>query len=177
MVREKDFLSIGRVVKLHGVHGKIKVDYFGDDLDRFSHYHKILIMDAEGRLQTYQVAETTRQPPRLIVRLEGVTTVEKAQPLIGKEIFVDRDALPPLEEGEYYWFEVLGMSVETKEGKRIGEVKKIFPTGANDVYVVQGKRREIFLPATDEVIQEIDTQKRLIRVTRIEGLWEDEDEV
>ena len=177
MVRENDLFSIGRMVKLHGVNGKIKVEYFGDDLNRFSHYRKILIKDTEGRLQTYEVIETTPQPPRLIIRLKGVTTVEQAQPLIGKEIFVKKDALLPVKEGEYYWFEILGMSVETKEGKRIGEVKEILPTRANDVYVVQGMRREIFLPATDEVIQEVDTQKRLIKVIRMEGLWEDEDEV
>jgi 16S rRNA processing protein RimM len=69
------------------------------------------------------------------------------------------------------------MSVETKEGKRIGEVKEILPTGANDVYVVQGMRREIFLPATDEVIQGVDTKKGVMKVIRMEGLWEDEDEV
>jgi 16S rRNA processing protein RimM len=54
---------------------------------------------------------------------------------------------------------------------------EIFPTGANDVYVVEGKRREIFLPATEEVIQSIDIKKGRMKVIRMEGLWEEEDEV
>jgi 16S rRNA processing protein RimM len=69
------------------------------------------------------------------------------------------------------------MNVETEKGKRIGRVKEIFPTGANDVYVVEGKRGEILLPATEEVIQSIDLQRGVLRVIRLEGLWEDEDEV
>jgi len=56
-------------------------------------------------------------------------------------------------------------------------VKEIFPTGANDVYVVEGKRGEILLPATEEVIRSIDIKKRVMKVVRKEGLWEDEDEV
>ena len=77
---------------------------------------------------------------------------------VGKEILIRREDLPDLSEEEYYWFEILGMVVETEKGKRIGRVKEIFPTRANDVYVVEGKRGEIFLPATEEVIQRIDVK-------------------
>jgi 16S rRNA processing protein RimM len=69
------------------------------------------------------------------------------------------------------------MAVETEEGKRIGKVKEILPTGANDVFVVEGKRGEIFLPATGQVIQSIDRKRGLMKVIRMEGLWEEEDEV
>ncbi len=96
---------------------------------------------------------------------------------MGREIFVEREALLGLGEGEYYWMDILEIEVETQEGKRIGKVKEILPTGANDVYVVEGKRGEILLPATEEVIQSIDIKKRVMKVARKEGLWEDEDEV
>jgi ribosomal 30S subunit maturation factor RimM len=94
MIREKDLFPIGRTVKLHGVNGKIKVEYFGDDLNRFFHYREIFIEDNKGRLQTYEITEVTPQPPRLIIRLKGVATVENAQPLIGKEIFINKAVLP-----------------------------------------------------------------------------------
>jgi 16S rRNA processing protein RimM len=82
-----------------------------------------------------------------------------------------------LEEGEYYWADLQGIKVETREGKGIGKVREIFSTGAHDVYVVEGKRGEIFLPAIEDVIQSIDLKKRVMKVVRMEGLWEDEDEV
>ena len=130
---------------------------------------------ADRRL--YEILEAIPQPPRLILRLKGIEKIEEAEPLIGKEILIEKEALLELEEGEYYWVDILGMKVETQEGKRIGKVKEIFPTGANDVYVVEGKRREILLPATEEVIQSIDLKRRVMKVVRMEGLWEDEDEV
>jgi 16S rRNA processing protein RimM len=174
---EKDLFPIGRVVKTHGVRGKVKVEYFGEDLHRFSLYREIFIEGEKGRPEPYEIVEAIPQPPRLILRLKGIEKIEEAKPLIGKEILIKKEALPELEEGEYYWMDILGMEVETEEGKRIGKVKEIFPTGANDVYVVEGKRREIFLPATEEVIQSIDLKRGVVKVIRMEGLWGDEDEV
>jgi 16S rRNA processing protein RimM len=174
---EKDLLPIGRVVKPHGVKGKIKVDYFGEDLNLFSLYREAFIKNRSGRLQAYEILEVVPQPPRLILRLKGIERREEADPLTGKEIFIERRSLPVLKEGEYYWFEVLGMVVETEKGKRIGKVKEIFPTGAHDVYVVEGKRKEIFLPATEAVIQSVDIERKSMKVIRMEGLWEEEDEI
>ncbi|OGP87713.1 MAG: 16S rRNA processing protein RimM [Deltaproteobacteria bacterium RBG_16_48_10] len=174
---EKDLFSIGRVVKPHGVRGKIKIDYFGEDFSQFHLYRKVFIEDRMGRVQSYEVLEATPQPPRLILQLKDIRTVEEAQPLVGKEICIQKELLPDLPEGEYYWMEIIGMEVETEEGKHIGRIKEIFPTGAHDVYVVQGERREIFLPAVEGVIQGIDRERKIMKVTWMEGLWEKEDEV
>ena len=174
---EHTLCPIGRVVKPHGVRGKIKIDYFGTDPDGFPIYHRIFIKDNLGRPEPFEVLEVTPQPPRLILKLKEIERIEETEILIGKEILVRREDLPELKEGEYYWFEILGMTVETEGGRRIGTVKNIFPTGANDVYVIAGKRREIFLPAIEEVIRKVDCQRRVIRVARMEGLWEEEDEI
>jgi 16S rRNA processing protein RimM len=174
---EKNLLPIGRVIKTHGVKGKVKAEYFGEDLHRFSHYREIFIVGEKGRPEPYELIEAIPRPPGLILRLKGIEKIEEAESLRGKEIFIKKEALLELEEGEYYWADLLGMRVETREGKGIGKVKEIFSTGAHDVYVVEGKRGEILLPATEEVIQSIDLEKRVMRVIRIEGLWEDDDEV
>jgi len=174
---EQTLCLIGRVVKPHGVRGKIKVDYFGENPEDFSPYQRIFIKDHSGRPKLFEVQEFTPQPPRLILKLKGIETIGETEDLIGKEIFVCREDFPALDEGEYYWFEILGMAVETEGGKRLGTVKNIFPTGANDVYVVAGKRGEIFLPAIQRVIRTVDCQRRVIQVVRMEGLWEEEDEV
>jgi 16S rRNA processing protein RimM len=174
---EKEILSIGRVIKPHGVKGMVKVEYFGEDLDQVRLYREILIEDIKGNLRTYEILEAIPQPPRVILRLKGIERREEVEPLVGKEVLIKREALPVLEQGTYYWMELIGMAVETEEGKRIGRVKEIFPTGANDVLIVEGKRGEILLPATEEVIQNVDRTKGVVRVTRMEGLWEAEDEV
>ncbi|MCJ7782875.1 MAG: ribosome maturation factor RimM [Desulfobacterales bacterium] len=174
---EKNLFPIGKVVKPHGVKGKMKVKYFGDDLHRFFSYHEIFIEDEKSGLESYEILEVIPQPPRLILRLKGIEKIEEIEPLIGKNILIEKEALPELEEGEYYWIDLVGIEVETREGKKIGKVREIFSTGAHDVYVVEGKRGEIFLPAIEDVIQSIDLKKRVMKVIRMEGLWEDEDEV
>ena len=173
---ENDLIPIGKVVKPHGVRGGIKVVYFGKDPSHVSLYREILIEDQRGKAEPYEILEAIPGPSRLILRLKGIQRIEEVQPLIGKEILIRKEALPELEKGEYYWRDILGIKVETKEGKRIGKVKEIFATGANDVYVVEGKRGEIFLPAIEEVIQSVDLERGVIKVKRMEGLWEDEDE-
>jgi 16S rRNA processing protein RimM len=173
----KHLFAIGRVVKPHGVKGKVKVEYFGEDLHLFSLYHEVFIESDRGSPEPYEILEAIPQPPRLILRLKGIEKIEEAEPLIGKEILIKKGVLRELGEKEYYWVDILGMKVETQEGKRIGKVKEIFPTGANDVYVVEGKRGEILLPAIEEVIQSIDLKRGVMKVTRMKGLWEDEDEV
>ncbi len=174
---ENDLFLIGRVIKPHGVKGKIKIGYFGEDSRQFHLYRKVFIEDRTGRLQSHEVLEATPQPPRLILQLKDIRTVEEARPLVGKEIYIPKASLPDLPEGEYYWVEIIGMEVETENGKRIGRVKEILPTGSHDIYVVQGEKREIFLPAVEGVIQSIDREKKRMKVTRMEGLWEREDEI
>ena len=173
----KDLIPIGRVIRPHGVRGKIKLDYFGEDVNRFPPFREVFIEAKAGNLRSYEILETTPQVPRLILHLKGIKKREEVESLVGKEVFIKREALPDLEEGEYYWMDLVGMSVETKEGRKIGRVKEIFSTGANDVYVVEGKNREILLPATVEVIQSIDRERGVLKVSRKGGLWEEEDEV
>jgi 16S rRNA processing protein RimM len=174
---ENDLFPIGKVIKPHGVKGKVKVKYYGKDLNQFSHYRKVLLQDGRGDLKTYDVVEVVSKPPLLVLQLKGIDRIEDITPLVGREILIRREELPPLGEDEYYWRDLLGMRVETEDGKKIGTVKEIFPTGANDVYVLEGKRGEIFLPATEDVIKNVDCQRKVIKAHWMEGLWETEDEV
>ncbi len=170
-----DLLPVGRVVRAHGVRGKIKIEYFGEK-SRLFPYRKIFIREGTGET-AYEVLDAVSQPPWVILSLRGVERAEDAQSLAGKEVLIGKEILPDLGEGEYYWAEILGMSVETEEGKQIGTMKEILETGANDVWVVEGKRGEILIPATEEVVRSVDLKRRVIRLCRMEGLWEEEDEV
>lgn len=173
----KNLFPIGRVVKPHGIRGKIKVKYFGEDVKTLSFYRELIIEDNEGKRKPFELLEVIPQPPLLILQLKGIETVEDAQPLVGKEILIPREALPDLEEGEYYWVDLLGMVVETEKGRSLGRIKEIFRTGAHDVYVIEGKRREIFLPAIMEIIKKVDRERGVVKAQWMEGLWEEEDEI
>ena len=174
---DNDLFVIGEVVKPHGVKGKIKVKYYGEDLDGFSRYRKVILRDRWDSPKTYEIVEVVSQSRLLILRLKGIESIEDVQPLVGKEILIEKDFLPDLEEDEYYWVDLVGMEVETEGGKKLGTLKEIFSTGANDVYVVEGRRGEIFLPATQEVITSVDRLQKVMKARWMEGLWEAEDEI
>jgi 16S rRNA processing protein RimM len=77
--------------------------------------------------------------------------------------------LEDLTEGEYYWRDIIGLDVYTQDGKRLGRIESVFPTGSNDVYVCKGER-EILIPAIADVIQGIDLDKNIMTVKLLEGL-------
>ena len=173
---DKELVNIGRLVKPHGVKGRIKADYFGDDPHHFP-YRELWITDNLGMLHSYEIEETTPHSRYLILQLKGIRTIEEAQLLIGKEIFVPRGALPELAEDEYYWSEMVGMLVRTESGKELGRVREVFRTGANDIVAVDGRRGEVLVPMVNEFIRDIDREREVIIVRSIEGLWEKDDEI
>ena len=120
------------------------------------------------------------QGKTIVVQIDGVTTPEQASLLIGATIAVDRDAMPQLGSGEYYWADLAGMQVKTLEGVVIGPVSRLFETGANDVLVVSDEREspdnqqlgsagksagEVLVPwLVPDVITEVDMTKRTITI-------------
>ena len=102
--------------------------------------------------------------------MEGIDTRNSAESWIGAELFIEKTTLPQLEEGTYYWFEIIGLSVCDVEGAYLGRVESILPTGSNDVYVVTDHENEILIPAIESVVLDIDLEKGRMAVAVPEGL-------
>ena len=123
--------------------------------------------------QRHRVQEAGRQKGQILLRLEGVETREQAEALIGQEVKGETDRFPPLPEGEYYWFQVLGLPVlDAADGALLGHLGEIIPTPGHDVYVVRQGEKELLLPAVEEVITEINLEEGWIKVAPPPGLLE-----
>ena len=82
------------------------------------------------------------------------------------------ETLPPLEDGEYYWFQLVGMEVVSDSGETVGTVREIMETGGHDVYVVERPSgEEVLIPTVKQFVVNIDHEKRRITVRYLEGLW------
>lgn len=152
-------LRMQMITRLPALLEDLDVVYLGTDtFDRKSATH-------------YKVIRIRQEREVVLLALEGFATREDAEPLRSKFVMIPlRDALP-LEEGEIYLFEIIGMAVYTESGEYLGEVAEIIETGANDVYLLRGgKRGEFLIPDTDEVIQSIDRATRKIVITPLIGL-------
>ena len=70
--------------------------------------------------------------------------MESAKTFVGCKVYLPKDILKKLPEGEYYWQDIIGLDVYSEDGKYIGKIESIFPTGSNDVYVCKGEKEKYF---------------------------------
>jgi 16S rRNA processing protein RimM len=150
---------LGRITGVHGLKGEVKALAAVDDLETLA---ALGVLELDG--DSYDLLAARFQKKHLLLSLAGVHTREQAHKLVGKDIWIDPARLPRLPVGEFYWFEILGLSVYRADtGCYVGKIKAVMPTPAHDVYVVQEKEREYLVPAVAEVILSIDPdQGRLI---------------
>lgn len=159
---------IGRALKPFGIRGEIKVKPFTESTEVF-HRSPDLIFDDSP----YKVTRLHEHKGNVLVSLEGMDTPEKAAKLTGALVKTVAENLPPKEEDEYYWFELIGMDVTTVDGRDLGKITQVIPTGANDVLQVEGPYGEVLLPMIDDVVIEVDTENGHMRVDPLEGLIPD----
>ncbi len=164
-------VPIGRVIRPHGVRGAVKIFPYGDTLAEMGAGEKLFIVDPEGGAHREFTLVSLRAQKRLwIAQFEEISDMDQAQTLSGIDLSVPRDRLPALPEGEYYHFELIGLSVETSEGRHLGPLSAILETGGNDVYVVDCEGKELLIPAIEDVVCEIDLQNKKMVVDLPEGL-------
>ena len=83
---------------------------------------------------------------------------------------IPEEQLTDLEDGEFYFHEIIGCTVKTEDGVEVGTVKEILTPGANDVWVVKKGGKEVLIPYIDDVVQSIDIDEKEIVITVMEGL-------
>jgi 16S rRNA processing protein RimM len=163
-------VGLGKVSGAHGIRGAIKVRADADaattDPEVFGALGEVWIGGS-----SYRVLEVGRLKNQVTLRLAGVETRNQAEALAGLAVQGDRRRFPPLPEGEYYWFQVLGLTVvNVADGDRLGYLAEIIPTPAHDVYVVREGERELLLPAVEDVIVEINLEEGVLKVSPPPGL-------
>lgn len=165
---EPRFLVIGRVIKPHGVRGEVRVEVITDLPERFTWLETVYV--GEDSPEPVGVEAVRFHKSYALVKLEGYDTREKAAELRNQLLQVlEADAIP-LEEGEYYLYQLVGLAVYTDEGEHLGELVDVIETKANNVFIVQGSRGEVLLPDTDEVILDIDFENGRMEVHLLPGL-------
>jgi 16S rRNA processing protein RimM len=111
----------------------------------------------------------------LIVQLADVTSPEAAARLHGQTLYIRRDEAGRLGRGEFFLHQVLGLAVETTDGRPLGRVEDVLRTGANDVYVVRGGLGEILIPAVGAVVKRVDPAAGRLLVELMPGMLPGED--
>jgi 16S rRNA processing protein RimM len=147
------YLLLGKTGRAHGLHGEIRIHCYSGDGATLSSYRELVFCDQSGRLTPpLAVAASRPQGQNAIVRIAASTSRESAEKLEGMAVLVDREQLPVVDSGEYYWHEITGKTVKTVDGRVIGRVDRLFFNGAQDILVVATNGEEVLIPMTRQIV-------------------------
>ncbi len=166
---KKEYLEIGKIVNVHGLKGDVKVMPWCDDPELLCEFESLFI-DRDKKEIYIEDARVLKNT--VIIRFEGVDTVEAAEKLRNKILYIHRDDLE-LEEGVYFIQDLIGLSViDADTDKSYGTLKDVSQTGANDVYEVYDEEanRTYWIPAIPQVVVETDVDGGVMKIRPLEGL-------
>jgi len=156
------FLTVGQIINTHGLKGELKIYPLTDDLRRFRKLEKVFIDGTEKKVVWCKL-----QTDKVILKLEGIDSIEQAQKYKDKYLEIKREDAVPLEEGSYFVADLIGCTVYDTEGKNLGVVYDVLKTGSNDVYWIK-EGKELLIPALRDIVLEVDVEHSKIVIKPVE---------
>ncbi len=174
-MEQKQYLEIGKITNVHGLHGEVKVIPWCDSA-AFLCSFDTLYLDKAGR-KPVNVLRARIQKNMVILELEGIGTREQAEAMRGQVLYMDRDEVE-LDEGCYFIQDLIGLEVRDADTGRIyGTIRDVLETGANDVYAIWNadEKKEYLVPAIPDVVEETNIAEGFMTIRPLKGLFDDAD--
>ncbi len=168
----KKYLEVGKINNTHGVKGELKLTLWCDDIEYLKQF-KTLYFDDKGE-KAVELLSARPQKNLAIIRLDGIDTMEKAEKLKGKLLYCDRDDAK-IEEGSNYIADLIGcyvVDIDTEE--EYGQVKDVLNYGSCDIYDIESWGKHTLIPATDDIVKEINVEYKVIRIKKMKGLFDED---
>ena len=166
----EQYFQVGEISSTHGIRGEVKVYPTTDDPARFRRLKEVLL-DTGGGWLTLELEQVRFFKQMVIVKFKGYDSINDVEKYRSKGLYVPREQAVPLEEGEYYIADLLGMKVLTEDGGHFGTLRDVMQTGANDVYVIDSLHSgEVLLPAIADCILEVSVEQGWMKIRLLEGL-------
>ena len=125
-------IALAAVAGAHGVRGELRLKLFTDSAENLKRYPTVFVGGIERKLESVRPG-----PSGAVVRIEGIADRSAAEALRGSLVEVERSALPPLDEGEYYHADLIGLACVDREGRELGRVIAVENYGAGDLLEVE----------------------------------------
>lgn len=168
----KKYLEVGKINNTHGVKGELKLTLWCDDIEYLKQF-KTLYFDDKGE-KAVKLLSARPQKNLAIIRLDGIDTMEKAEKLKGKLLYCNRDDAK-IEEGSNYIADLIGcyvVDIDTEE--EYGQVKDVLNYGSCDIYDIESWGKHTLIPATDDIVKEINVEYKVIRIKKMKGLFDED---
>ncbi|MFI3190090.1 ribosome maturation factor RimM [Crenothrix sp. D3] len=136
---EQQYINVGKISGVFGIKGWVKVFSFTANKENILKYSPWVLRKAD-ETKTIKVINGNLQGKAVVAQLDGINDRDQAESLMGWDIFISPAQLPKTRQNEYYWSDLVGLSVENTDGVEFGVISSLLETGANDVVIVQGER-------------------------------------
>lgn len=168
----KQFLEIGKIINTHGLKGEVKLELWCDDIDYLKQF-KTLYLDENGT-KPLTLSAARPQKSHAIVKLAEISSIDEAEKLKGKILFVNRDDAV-IEEGHNYIEDLIGCYVVDSETEQeYGRVCDVLNYGASDILDIESWGKHTLIPMIEDVIVEIDVEFQVIRIKPMKGLFDED---
>lgn len=162
-------IALGEIVNTHAIHGELRVRLFNPGSTILTSRSTVILRRGSEQ-QTRRIVGLRAHKHLLLLTLDGCDSMTAAEALIGCEVCVPENALPPAGADEVYHYELLGMTVVTVAGADVGIVTEVIPTGSNDVCVVRSDTREYLIPLIADVVRCVDREEKRLLIDPLPGL-------
>lgn len=168
----KQFLEVGKVNNTHGIRGELKFTLWCDDINYLKQLN-VLYLDDKGE-KPVKIISVRPQKNIAILKLENINTIEQAEELKGRVLYCNRDDAV-IDEDANYIADLIGcyvVDVDTEE--EYGQVKDVLNYGSCDIYDIESWGRHTLIPATPDIVKEINTEYQVIRIKKMKGLFDED---
>ena len=160
--------KIGQIVNTQGLKGEVKVYSYTDDINRFDELESFYL--GKDKENQFDVERVRYKGNMVIMKIKGIDSVESAEKLRNKFMYVSREESRELEEGEFFIADMIGIEVYTVENEFVGTLAEVLQYSANDVYVIKNEEKEYLIPAMVKFVPTIDMENRKMIIDPIKGM-------
>ena len=177
MTEAVELVAIGKIEKPFGIRGEVRVRSLSDVPGRFEGLTQVTLVAPSGRALVTGVTRVRANGNSYVLGFDAFATPEEAAVFRGWLIKISRDLTPPLPAGQYYEFDLIGMTVVDGAGQLLGALEEVLETASNHIFVVRREGREILIPAIKDAVASVDVENRTVTIRSVEGLVVDDDSV
>jgi 16S rRNA processing protein RimM len=174
------YLILGEILRPHGIRGELRVKVQTDYPERMINDLETVFIGKdpeESDAEEYTIKSARFHQDYILLQLNQVDDRNAAELLRGLYVMIDLENAVPLEDDEFYLFELIGLTVKSTKGEELGVIQDVLETGANDVYVVKGRKYgELLIPAHDETLVDVDVEAGIVTINLPFGILPNEAE-
>ncbi|WP_375567447.1 ribosome maturation factor RimM [Bacillus pumilus] len=170
---EQEWLNVGKIVNTHGVRGEVRVVSKTDFPEERYKKGSVLYIFKQGQGEPLKVTVASHRQHKQfdLLTFEEISSLNEAEQWKESILKVEKEHLGSLDEGEFYFHQIIGCEVYDEDDQLVGQIKEILTPGANDVWVVGRKgKKDALIPYIPSVVKKIDISSKTIHIEVMEGL-------